>query len=109
MQTLGQTLAFIQNIGTTELIIILVIGLLIFGRRLPEVGRGVGKAIVEFKRGLRGIDDEIEAGVNADKGDKKDQPQLDQQRPGGTLPHTTADSAAPVAPSKLETSDQKNV
>jgi sec-independent protein translocase protein TatA len=46
--------------GHGEWIILLVLGLLIFGRRLPEVGRSLGKGIVEFKRGIRGIDDEIE-------------------------------------------------
>jgi len=44
----------------SEWIIILVIGLLLFGRRLPEVGRSIGKSIVEFKRGIKGINDEIE-------------------------------------------------
>ena len=46
--------------GSTEWIIILVIALLIFGRRLPEVGRSLGKGIVEFKKGIKGIEDEIE-------------------------------------------------
>jgi sec-independent protein translocase protein TatA len=40
--------------------VLLVIGLLLFGKRLPEVGRSLGKGIVEFKRGLKGIEDEIE-------------------------------------------------
>jgi len=53
------TPAFISNIGTTEIIVILVIALLLFGRRLPEVGRSLGKGIVEFKKGLRGIEDDI--------------------------------------------------
>lgn len=43
-----------------ELLIILVIGLLLFGRKLPEVGRSLGKAIVEFKKGVKGVEDEIE-------------------------------------------------
>lgn len=46
--------------GVTEWIIIGALGLLIFGKRLPEVGRSLGKGIVEFKKGLKGIDDEIE-------------------------------------------------
>ena len=46
--------------GVTEWIIIGAIGLLIFGKRLPEVGRSLGKGIVEFKKGLKGIDEEIE-------------------------------------------------
>jgi sec-independent protein translocase protein TatA len=41
-------------------IIILVIGLLLFGRRLPEIGRNVGKSIVEFKRGLKDAGNEAE-------------------------------------------------
>jgi sec-independent protein translocase protein TatA len=40
--------------------VILVIGLLLFGKRLPEVGRSIGKGIVEFKKGLAGIEDEID-------------------------------------------------
>jgi len=47
--------------GGWEWIVILLIGLLIFGRRLPEVGRSIGKSIVEFKRGVKGINEEIEA------------------------------------------------
>jgi sec-independent protein translocase protein TatA len=35
-------------------LVILVVGLLIFGRRLPEVGKNVGRTIVEFKKGLSG-------------------------------------------------------
>ena len=46
--------------GVTEWIIIGAIGLLIFGKRLPEVGRSLGKGIVEFKKGLKGIDEEME-------------------------------------------------
>lgn len=46
--------------GPTEWIIIAIIGLLIFGRRLPEVGRSLGRSIVEFKRGIKGLDEEID-------------------------------------------------
>ena len=46
--------------GHGEWIILLILGLLIFGRRLPEVGRSLGRGIVEFKRGIRGVEDEIE-------------------------------------------------
>src|SRR3982751_5487603 len=46
--------------GVTEWIIIGALGLLIFGKRLPEVGRSLGKGIVEFKKGLSGIDDHVD-------------------------------------------------
>lgn len=58
------TLAFLPNVGPTQWVIILVIALLLFGKRLPEVGRSLGKGIVEFKKGLKGIEDEIEQEVN---------------------------------------------
>ena len=40
--------------------VLLILGLLIFGKRLPEVGRSLGKGIVEFKRGIKGLEDEVE-------------------------------------------------
>lgn len=46
--------------GLTEWIIIGALGLLIFGKRLPEVGRSLGKGIVEFKKGLKGIEEDVE-------------------------------------------------
>jgi sec-independent protein translocase protein TatA len=53
-------LAFFQGIGVWELVIIGSVALLIFGGRLPQVGKNLGKGIVEFKKGLKGIEDEIE-------------------------------------------------
>ena len=46
--------------GPGEWILIAGIALLLFGKRLPEVGRSLGKGIVEFKKGLKGIEDEVE-------------------------------------------------
>lgn len=50
--------------GTTEWVIIGILGLLLFGRRLPQVGRGVGQSIAEFVRGLREAKDAIEADID---------------------------------------------
>ena len=45
-------------LGVPEMIVIGIIALLLFGKRLPEVARSLGKGVVEFKKGLNGIDDE---------------------------------------------------
>jgi len=45
--------------GTMEWIIIGVVALLIFGRRLPEVARSVGKSIVEFKKGIKDVNGDV--------------------------------------------------
>jgi sec-independent protein translocase protein TatA len=50
--------------STGEWIIIAAFGLLLFGKRLPEVGRSLGKGIVEFKKGLKGVEDEVEDASN---------------------------------------------
>jgi len=51
--------------GPVELMIVLAIGVLLFGKRLPEVGRSLGKGIVEFKKGVRGIEDELESATSS--------------------------------------------
>ena len=59
-----QSLAFLANLGWMELTIIGVILLLLFGRRLPEVGRHLGQGIVEFKKGLKDVTDDIKNEVD---------------------------------------------
>ena len=44
-------LLFLESVGTTELMLILVVALIVFGpRKLPELGRSLGKGLNEFKR-----------------------------------------------------------
>lgn len=55
------TLAFLGNIGWQELLIVLIIALILFGSRLPEVARSMGKSVVEFKKGLNGVQEEVDS------------------------------------------------
>jgi|SRR5579875_3243917 len=57
--------AFFNWLGPSEIIFLLLLGVLLFGRKLPEVGRYLGKGIVEFKKGIKGLEDEFDATASA--------------------------------------------
>ena len=62
-------LLFLGNIGGTEIIIIAIIILLLFGgKKIPELMQGLGKGVKSFKKGMKDIEDDIE---NCDKYDNK--------------------------------------
>jgi sec-independent protein translocase protein TatA len=48
-------------LAPSHILIVAIIALLLFGDRLPEVMRSVGKGVAEFKKGLRGIESAMEA------------------------------------------------
>ncbi len=52
-------LAFFGMPGWAEVLVIAFVGLLIFGKRLPDVARSLGKSVVEFKKGIRDVQDEV--------------------------------------------------
>jgi len=57
-------LALFQDIGIPEVIIILAVALLLFGaKRLPEIGKGLGKGLREFKDATKGLADDVKAGA----------------------------------------------
>jgi sec-independent protein translocase protein TatA len=78
------------NLGFTEIMLILVVVLLLFGaKRLPEVGSSIGKGIREFKRSLTDTQDAI---LNS----PDDRPAASRQiDPGASTPQSTASSGEP--------------
>ena len=53
-------LLFLGNFGTGEIIVIAILVLLMFGgKKIPELMKGIGKGIRNFKDGVKGIEDDV--------------------------------------------------
>ena len=48
------------GLGPMEILVVVVIGVLLFGKRLPDMGRYLGKSITEFKKGMKGLEDDVD-------------------------------------------------
>lgn len=93
-------LANFMGLGMMELVVLAFLGLLIFGKKLPEVGKSLGKGIVSFKNGLQGMETQIGDAVNAEptprkKKKKKKRPVLDSAQ-AATSPMTDESNAEPM-------------
>ena len=65
------------GLGTTEIILIVLVVLLLFGgRKIPELMRGVGKGVKSFKDGIAGMDEDLKETDKSKKpANKKDAPE----------------------------------
>jgi sec-independent protein translocase protein TatA len=90
------------QLSPAEIIVLLGLGVLLFGRKLPEVGRYLGKGIVEFKKGMKGLEDEI---VDSSAARTTEAPALEQPRPPQrimtTAPKFSDTFSPPEAPPKV--------
>ncbi|MBX3354540.1 MAG: twin-arginine translocase TatA/TatE family subunit [Phycisphaeraceae bacterium] len=71
--------------GFWEILLILMAGLLLFGRRLPEVGRSLGRSIVEFKQGMRDVKSEIDREPSREPADPRRIPTRGDAVPRSTV------------------------
>jgi len=66
MNPFPHSLAFIEGIGGPELLMIFFVILLLFGgQKLPELARGLGKSVREFKKATAGVEEEIKKAIEA--------------------------------------------
>ena len=70
------------GIGPMEMVILGVIALLLFGKRLPEVARSLGQGITEFKKGVKGIEDDADNASSSSSSRSYNRPAA-EDRPGG--------------------------
>jgi sec-independent protein translocase protein TatA len=94
--------------GVENWMLIAFVALLIFGRRLPEVGRSMGKGIIEFKKGLQGIEDDIETATTA-KPPQQQLPGVQTQTPAQLPTDYKFDpyTGQPVAPPPVQRQTMK--
>jgi sec-independent protein translocase protein TatA len=94
-------LGFLNGLfGPEGMVLILLALLLFYGRNLPSVGRSLGKGISEFKKGLKGLEDDVDTptGTNG----RAESPQIEAPRPpqriGSPAPKFEAPAEAPKPP-----------
>jgi sec-independent protein translocase protein TatA len=82
----GGSIMFAGGIGVQEIVIILIVGLLVFGAaRLPKIARSLGQGIKEFKKTVKGLEDDDDEGASRMKYVQNQPPnyQGQQQYPQG--------------------------
>ena len=90
---------FIGNMGAGEMIFVMLVLLLVFGaKKLPELAKGLGSGIKEFKKATREVTDEIQSAVdddhyNAPPPRKIDYPQQNADAKATTVPHSTEEKS----------------
>jgi sec-independent protein translocase protein TatA len=99
---MSTTLAFfgLGSIGPAELLVIALFALLLFGKRLPEVMRSMGKGITEFKKGMTGIEDEFNRPNYNNQYHEPARPLPADERQEVTAPKFQPPTSAPTAPTE---------
>jgi sec-independent protein translocase protein TatA len=67
------------GLSPSEMMIVGVVAVLLFGSRLPSVARSMGKSFIEFKKGMRGIEDDINDAVYHERPSVKRNDEEDRQ------------------------------
>ncbi|HAW31218.1 MAG TPA: twin-arginine translocase TatA/TatE family subunit [Planctomycetaceae bacterium] len=88
--------------GGYEMIIVGIIALLLFGKRLPEVARSLGKGIVEFKKGVSGIEDEVNQASYSHSQPETPRPTPSERSDEFTAPKFEVPSSEPKSEEKSE-------
>ena len=97
---------FIGNLGAPEMLIVGIIALLLFGKRLPEVARSLGKGVIEFKKGLHGIEDGINSATSSSNYSQPPRPVPMEERSETTAPKFEPPTQEPTEAPRQDTTAQ---
>ena len=76
---MNPSLAFIEGLGGPEMLLIMFIVLLLFGaERLPELAKGIGRSVREFKKAASGVEEEVRRAM-------EEEPAKPGPKPAGTI------------------------
>jgi len=85
-------LAFLEGIGGPEMMMIMFIILLLFGaNKLPELARGLGKSVKEFKKAASGVENEVRRAM-------EEPPPAPAPKPLATIQQTSTPVEKPTPP-----------
>ena len=98
--TTGWSILMFGSIGMPELIIIFVIALIIFGpRKLPEIGRSLGKSIGQFKKASNELRSTLDEEIRIEEQtDQRTATRAEQDTAAAPPPSTTAPPVTPASP-----------
>jgi sec-independent protein translocase protein TatA len=54
------------GIGPTEMLVVGIVAVILFGSRLPSVARSLGQSIVEFKKGMRDLENDVKSSIHSE-------------------------------------------
>lgn len=98
----------LPNLGPMEMMVVGVVAVLLFGRRLPEVGRSLGKGIVEFKKGIRGIEDDVDTTPKRSSSLPKESSYSSETVSAPSVPKFEPPTTAPVASTNSSSDPYQN-
>ena len=92
------------NLGGGEIILILALVLILFGaKKLPELAKGLGTGIKEFKKATREVTEEVNSAIEEDRNRPSAPPAADTKRLPATAPAATPEAPATVPQSSAPT------
>jgi Sec-independent protein translocase protein TatA len=85
--------AFLPSLGFQEMFVLLVIGLLLYGRNLPEAGRNLGRMAAQFRRGFQDFKDQMNRDADLREMKRTLQDTTQELRRAGDVQRAAADPA----------------